>query len=54
MVLICRHRLKGNEFFYAKEYTDAIYEYTMAINLLPTPILYNNRAVACKTECYSL
>lgn len=45
-----RYRLRGNEYFKAKEYDNAIEEYTLAIVYDPARAAraYNNRAVSCE------
>ncbi|XP_058125778.1 sperm-associated antigen 1 [Anopheles ziemanni] len=39
-------RLKGNDFFRAKEFKEAIREYSSSLELLPTATCFNNRAMA--------
>lgn len=45
-----RFRLRGNEYFKAKEYENAVREYTRAITFDPAQAArsYNNRAISCE------
>ena len=43
--------MKGNDFFKANEYKNAIAEYTQSLTICPTAVVYNNRAMACKFVC---
>ncbi|ETN59998.1 sperm associated antigen 1 [Anopheles darlingi] len=45
-VLAGKMREKGNDFFRAKEYSDAVEEYGKSLDILPTATCFNNRAMA--------
>lgn len=47
-VLAVRCKDKGNDYFRAKEYEEAIDEYTKSLRIFPMAATYNNRAIACK------
>lgn len=42
------HRNRGNNFYRAKEYQEALEEYRKCLEILPTGNGYNNRAATCK------
>lgn len=42
------HKNRGNSFYRAKEYEEALVEYGKCIQILPTPTAYNNRAITCE------
>lgn len=42
------HRNKGNSFYKAKEFNEALSEYSKCLETLPNPHAYNNRAITCK------
>lgn len=46
--LQCFHRNKGNNFYRAKEFHEALFEYSKGLELSPNPNGYNNRAITCK------
>ncbi|KAJ6637681.1 Sperm-associated antigen 1, partial [Pseudolycoriella hygida] len=39
------HRIKGNEFYKAADFQEALSEYTLSIQILPTASAFNNRAI---------
>ncbi|XP_052873268.1 sperm-associated antigen 1 [Anopheles cruzii] len=41
-----RMREKGNDYFRAKEYREAVEEYRKSLNVAPTAVCFNNRAMA--------
>ncbi|XP_041104662.1 sperm-associated antigen 1 [Polyodon spathula] len=45
-IIANREKDKGNEFFYAKDYEDAVVYYTRSISVIPSVAAYNNRAQA--------
>lgn len=47
-VLGLRCKDKGNDYYRAKEYDEAIEEYTKSLRIFPMAATYNNRAIACK------
>lgn len=49
-VLALRYKDKGNDCFRAKEYEEAIEEYTKSLRLFPMAATFNNRAIACKID----
>lgn len=42
------HRNRGNNIYRAKEYKEAVDEYSNCIRIFPTPNGYNNRAASCE------
>lgn len=46
--LDAHHRNKGNNFYRAAEYKEALTEYTNCLKILPTAAVFNNRAITCK------
>ncbi|XP_035790094.1 sperm-associated antigen 1-like [Anopheles albimanus] len=46
LILAGKSREKGNDFFRAKEYSEAAEEYGKSLNILPTATCFNNRAMA--------
>ncbi|XP_049842706.1 sperm-associated antigen 1 isoform X2 [Schistocerca gregaria] len=45
-LLATREKDKGNDFFKVADYSNAIKHYSASIQILPTPVAYNNRAIA--------
>lgn len=43
-----QHRVKGNEHFKAKEYGEALVEYTKSLKFMESAAGFNNRAITCK------
>lgn len=42
------YKERGNDYFRAKEYVNSLKEYTRSIEIFPTSIAYNNRAMSSK------
>ncbi len=46
-ILATKHKDKGNECFKAKDFEEAITEYSQSIRIKPNAAAYNNRALMC-------
>ncbi|GAB0092440.1 sperm-associated antigen 1 [Sergentomyia squamirostris] len=43
--LSLKHKIKGNEYFKTKDYADALQEYSRCLEIFPSAIGFNNRAI---------